>query len=185
MKIIITESQWRLLNEIEEFINQDEVDRILDKMNKYGRDSLTDEELGVLGNPNEMDGMVKGYLEAALFTEQERMEEDVQDEYGDFDVSEYIEPISIDDFSKDSIKLAKMDCDKFLSKFSDDDLEEIFEYYDLFDLGNDFWFTRNGHGVGFWDRDLPENIKELLMDAVEGFKEVYLERGDNGELNFH
>ena len=47
MKIIITEEQYRRL------INQDEVDRILDKMNELGKDSLTPEELHILKNPDE------------------------------------------------------------------------------------------------------------------------------------
>ena len=47
MKIIITEEQYRRL------VNQDEVDRILDKMNELGKDSLTPEELYILQNPNE------------------------------------------------------------------------------------------------------------------------------------
>ena len=24
--------------------------------------------------------------------------------------------------------------------------------YDIADAGRDYWYTRNGHGVGFWDR---------------------------------
>jgi hypothetical protein len=47
MKIIITEEQYRRL------VNQDEVDRILDKMNELGKDSLTPEELHILQNPDE------------------------------------------------------------------------------------------------------------------------------------
>jgi len=46
MKIIITEEQYRRL------VNQDEVDRILDKMNELGKDSLTPEELYILQNPD-------------------------------------------------------------------------------------------------------------------------------------
>jgi hypothetical protein len=46
MKIIITEEQYRRL------VNQDEVDRILDKMNELGKDSLTPEELNILQNPD-------------------------------------------------------------------------------------------------------------------------------------
>jgi hypothetical protein len=47
MKIIITEEQYKKL------INQDEVDRILDKMYEFGKDSLTPEELHILKNPDE------------------------------------------------------------------------------------------------------------------------------------
>jgi hypothetical protein len=47
MKIIITEEQYQKL------INQEEVDRILDKMYEFGKDSLTPEELYILKNPDE------------------------------------------------------------------------------------------------------------------------------------
>jgi hypothetical protein len=47
MKIIITEEQYKRL------VNQDEVDRILDKMNELGKESLTPEELHILQNPDE------------------------------------------------------------------------------------------------------------------------------------
>jgi len=47
MKIIITEEQYKKL------INQEEVDRILDKMYEFGKDSLTPEELYILKNPDE------------------------------------------------------------------------------------------------------------------------------------
>jgi len=47
MKIIITEEQYKKL------INQEEVDRILDKMYEFGKDSLTPEELHILKNPDE------------------------------------------------------------------------------------------------------------------------------------
>lgn len=188
MKIIITERQLELINRLiseGDFINQKNVDKILDKMNK-GKESLSDEELEVLRNPDKevgLNDMVRGYLEAALFTEKERLEDEEQSEYGDFDISEYVESISFDNFSTESKEYANWDCDKFLSEFSEDELGEIMEYYDLSELGGDFWYTRNGHGVGFWDRDIPDNIKELLMNVVKGFKETYLEYGDDGELH--
>jgi hypothetical protein len=47
MKIIITEEQYKKL------VNQEEVDRILDKMYEFGKDSLTPEELYILKNPDE------------------------------------------------------------------------------------------------------------------------------------
>ena len=47
MKIIITEEQYKRL------VSQDEVDRILDKMNELGKESLTPEEWHILKNPDE------------------------------------------------------------------------------------------------------------------------------------
>jgi hypothetical protein len=36
--------------------------------------------------------------------------------------------------------------------------------------GHDFWFTRNGHGVGFWDGDWP-TYGDLLTKGAEGYGE--------------
>jgi hypothetical protein len=51
MKYIITESQFKLLVE-KNFVNQGEVDYILDKINRSGYDSLDDTEKYILNNPD-------------------------------------------------------------------------------------------------------------------------------------
>lgn len=47
MKIIITEEQYQRM------VSQDEIDMILDKINEFGKDSLTPEEWHILRNPDE------------------------------------------------------------------------------------------------------------------------------------
>lgn len=39
--------------------------------------------------------------------------------------------------------------------------------------GSDFWYTRNGHGVGFWDRGYPDEIADPLTELCHGFGEVH------------
>ena len=39
--------------------------------------------------------------------------------------------------------------------------------------GHDFWFTRNRHGVGFWEREWGEEGKELT-ESAHTFGEAYL-----------
>jgi hypothetical protein len=47
--------------------------------------------------------------------------------------------------------------------------------YDLAQAGRDFWFSRNGHGVGFFDRDaLDPETRDALQTAAEGFGECDL-----------
>ena len=52
------------------------------------------------------------------------------------------------------------------------------EYYacganhDEWQAAHDFWLTRNGHGAGFWDRDLPGDLGERLTAACKAFGEV-------------
>lgn len=49
--------------------------------------------------------------------------------------------------------------------------------------GHDFWLTRNGHGAGFWDRDL-ENTGKQLTEAAKALKESDIYVGDDGKLHF-
>ena len=49
-------------------------------------------------------------------------------------------------------------------------------------LGHDFWLTRNRHGCGFLDRDLPDEMAERLYAASHKAKEVSLYVGDDGMI---
>lgn len=48
--------------------------------------------------------------------------------------------------------------------------------------GHDFWLTRAGHGAGFWDGDLPEELGARLTEASKtaGNCEPYI--GDDGYI---
>ncbi len=48
--------------------------------------------------------------------------------------------------------------------------------------GHDFWLTRNRHGSGFWDRDLPDEIGDALTEAAHAFGETGLYVGDDGQI---
>lgn len=45
--------------------------------------------------------------------------------------------------------------------------------------GHDFWLTRCGHGVGFWDGDWPEPAASILTEESEEFGELWLYVGDD------
>ena len=49
-------------------------------------------------------------------------------------------------------------------------------------IGHDFWLTRNGHGAGFWGRDLPDGRGEVLSDICGAMGEQDIYPGDDGEL---
>ena len=70
---------------------------------------------------------------------------------------------------------ALIDCLSFYQRIacyiSDDRIEEA---------AHDFWFTRNGHGAGFWDGDWDDvlgNYGEKFTKIAEGYGEtdVYFE----------
>ncbi len=47
--------------------------------------------------------------------------------------------------------------------------------------GHDLWFTRNGHGVGYWENDGP--AAEELDAAARALPTVDLYVGDNGQVH--
>ena len=48
--------------------------------------------------------------------------------------------------------------------------------------GRDFWYSRNGHGVGFFDRGYPDEIGDALQDAAKAFGEHCLLPEDLGQV---
>jgi len=68
------------------------------------------------------------------------------------------------------------DCKNFRDTYGD-----LLEQSGLSDeqAGYDLWLTANGHGTGFWDRDLGE-VGDALTDAAHAVGETYLTVGDDG-----
>ena len=54
--------------------------------------------------------------------------------------------------------------------------------YDDERAGADFWYTRNGHGTGYWDRELGEPGDQLNAATKHKWGELELYRGDDGLL---
>lgn len=48
--------------------------------------------------------------------------------------------------------------------------------------GHDLAFTRNGHGVGFWDGDWKEPAASTLTEAARRMGPQGLYRGDDGKV---
>ena len=75
-----------------------------------------------------------------------------------------------------------VECDVFMSK-AQAVLNEAYETgYTETQAGRDFWFTRCGHGVGYWDRKELElnNIGERLSAFARSCGESYAYLGDDG-----
>jgi hypothetical protein len=116
------------------------------------------------------DEFTRGYVEAMLFT--------------DFhEHSEGLESKNPDDFSQDMWRQIIADCKDFSTKYA-----ELLARYDYTYrgysaaacAGHDFWFTRNNHGSGFWDRDIPEELGDALTKASNTYKEISPCLGDDG-----
>jgi hypothetical protein len=39
-------------------------------------------------------------------------------------------------------------------------------------MGHDFALTRNHHGAGFWDRDYPKHLSDMLTETSHSFGEI-------------
>lgn len=68
------------------------------------------------------------------------------------------------------IDQAKADC----ARFESENTALLEKAGDFWQNGADFWYTRNGHGVGFWDRGYPNEVADPLSDAARKFGEHYL-----------
>jgi hypothetical protein len=117
-----------------------------------------------------MDTFTKAYIEAALWSSVGDNDEPLDKNY------------SIQDISSETLQKMEADC----AKFQKENVTDIAQYdHPSFSpeemAGHDFWLTRNGHGVGFWDRDdcLPESAGERLTVAANAFGECDLYVGDD------
>ena len=81
---------------------------------------------------NYLKDMAAAYIEAAYFTDGEG------EELGDAE------------FTTEFERAAYVACINFV--WALDDLDNVSGEYNPAQLGHDLWLTRNGHGVGFWDR---------------------------------
>lgn len=148
---------------------------------------------------SDINEILRGYIECALWTEQEKLEDeatlDIDDEeysemddaekiinlQGKFDRKTFTSFIS-EDIDVDSRIDAYNDIKDFIKNAGDEAAQEAISENGLFKLGMDIWFTRNGHGAGFFDHNY-EN-EEPLIKAGQNLKQKDLYVGDDGKLYF-
>ncbi|MGY2987684.1 hypothetical protein [Bradyrhizobium sp. USDA 4508] len=122
-----------------------------------------------------MDSFTQGYVHAIFFTECHSDNPELKD-------------CTLDDVSPEMMQAIEADCRDF-QEANVELLERVngvtgrYERspYDDERAGTDFWFTRNGHGAGFWDRGLGADGDRLSdMAKAYGCSDLYL--GDDGKL---
>ena len=125
----------------------------------------------VMFSRKEIDTFVSAYTTAMLWSSSGTLP-DGQD-------VESLEGFGLSDSAKESVESA---CLAFLLAYRCQILDafRVSSSYTIELAGHDFWLTRAGHGVGFWDRGLGEVWKELT-DAAHAFGDVCLYIGD-GDL---
>lgn len=153
---------------------------------------------------SDLSPFVQGYIECILFTntasgismvewnDPENVE-DVEEGRADGSIPE---DSGFGDFHPKSIRRAIEECEAFQAEAADL-LEQAYGHtfpartigdgslpdshrpawdYDEAAAGRDFWYTRCGHGVGFWDRDLGD-IGDKLSVIARRYGDVYVSFG--------
>lgn len=121
-------------------------------------------------HPKEVDDIVRGYLECALWSSHGE-DEDTGETWN------YDERYTLADLAPEAIAKADADCLAF-ARYNALDIDG----QDPAQIGHDFWLTRNHHGAGFWDSDYPKEIGERLTVSSEACGECDLYVGDDGKL---
>lgn len=125
-----------------------------------------------------LDLFTRGYVEAMFFA-------DVREEE--------LPDASVSDLSADARKQIVDECALFQQRY-EDDLTEAYDSgriddddekrnYDEEMAGRDFWYTRQGHGVGYWCRDLGD-IGDTLAKHCSGWRALDLYKSKNGQIHF-
>lgn len=107
--------------------------------------------------------MVRGYIEALFFTDSEHgstRDADGGRAWNPETDSSLPGDVAFADLDGAALARILDDCHAFEAQAAD--LLELADAngYDSEQAGRDFWFTRNGHGVGFWDREALEPDSE-------------------------
>lgn len=116
-----------------------------------------------------MDSFTRAYFDAVLWSSS-----DNSDDSGG-------EPLdknySISDIADETRDEMIADCASFQDRF----VEQIGS--ELEQAGQDFWLTRNGDGVGFWDGGWPEPAATELTNGAKEYGEYYLYVDDDGQIH--
>ncbi len=130
-----------------------------------------------------LDGFTRGYIEALFFTESSPAF--TSDEWHSDECQEALREgtsdgqlpgdSGFDDIDDESLARIIAEC----AAFQHENAALLRDAYDRdFEqeqAGRDFWFTRNGHGVGYWDRGIlnTDDLGEHLSTAAKRAGEVY------------
>lgn len=119
----------------------------------------------------DLDPFTRGYIEAMFFTDASCADD------GD------LEDATFSDLAPSTLETIKRDCAEFQAQHAAA-IEAAVSGSDTrgeTEAGHDFWYTRNGHGVGFWERGRwPDGPGEPLSRAAKAFGEYSIYRGDDG-----
>jgi hypothetical protein len=123
-----------------------------------GKPHKTGSKMAKGGNiESEVEKLWRGYASAILFAEM------------DYETDEPLDyNYSISDFDEETEKESK----ELLRKFYTENKKAIEgSGLDLDTIGNDIWYTRAGHGAGFFDHTLDSDVEEALTKGAKALGE--------------
>jgi len=137
----------------------------------------------------ELDAFTQGYIEALFFTSGDPCGSFNDGEAGENDDLTAVRGFS--DLAPETLAAIIEDCREFQKQTAPerDNGSALWRYLEhgraeesRAKMGRDFWYTRNGHGAGFWDGDWPEPYASQLTTAAKDFhmQDAYL--GDDGKV---
>jgi hypothetical protein len=121
-----------------------------------------------------MDAFTQGYIECALWASSAEIPPHTDQSFTDLGYTS-------EDLAPETLAAMIGDCVWFQAA-NRTDLEAYYERFPIEYAGHDFWLTRNGHGAGFWDRELGE-LGERLSDDARGYGAIGLYLGTDGRIH--
>lgn len=114
------------------------------------------------------------YLEAVLFGELDDRE----------DCTPMDENFTVFDFSEDAREKARADCEEFLARAKRLGISILLWRYDKAEQAAfDLYFSRQGHGTGFFDRpELYGEDRHILQKLAKEMQERYWYISDDGKI---
>ena len=118
------------------------------------------------------DAFYEGVVEAMLYAETDDRGQPLDAHYTEADLSDLARCTLLNE------------CSRFLSAARSHSPSPLPEGTDLQQAGHDFWFTRQGHGTGFWDKEhvYGEAEAALLCTMSKCFGECWPGVGDDGKI---
>lgn len=115
-------------------------------------------------NAKNLNAFIAGYIEALFFADTATNSD-----------GETVEHLSGLDLSPAAMEECRAECAQFLDLAGSKVMLAIAgsDDYDHTQAGRDFWFSRQGHGAGFWDRGLGM-VGDDLHNVAEHFGEKHL-----------
>lgn len=105
--------------------------------------------------------------------------------FADFGDTENGQPSDDAEFSPEAFAAIRKVAEDFLERF--EKRIEHLHWMEIRPIGHDLWYSRNGHGTGFWDRfdeyersGLPKELVQEMDEYAKALGECHPYVGDDG-----